>query len=361
MLAPEFLAVENLADQRFAAGDVAVGFDPGRADRLPAAVGDPFADLAEQVGEILAQEVVDLRLALHETVVGKLVDVAQRRRRRASHLLPRFVERPEPGHVDVGVANHVDVDRFRRVSRRAQRFDLFGQDASGRRGVDGALPAVEVNRVDRVDERLPEPDRGAVVLGQRARDTEHRAQFVLQRIDIFVEANELGVHRLALAVPGREQHDVDAVGGVRLAVRIQAHQRPVLVQALPGPAVQVEHRFGIVRHPQVDGRCRQLGRDLDVRGQPVGLRFLARRAERHLERLGGAGRFAGSDVVHLEQTGHGLRPGDAVRPVPRNRPSAGALTIAEAVVIQLGDAALYADVNDARFDLHDDGFSCLEA
>ena len=53
LLPMELLAVEDLADERFARGDVAVGLDPHAAGRLEPALGDPRLHPIPQIGIVV--------------------------------------------------------------------------------------------------------------------------------------------------------------------------------------------------------------------------------------------------------------------------------------------------------------------
>ncbi len=55
------LPVEELADERLAAGDLGVWLDPRAADRLPAALGDALLDPLQEIGGVLLDPGVELR------------------------------------------------------------------------------------------------------------------------------------------------------------------------------------------------------------------------------------------------------------------------------------------------------------
>ena len=111
LLFEEPLAVEELPDQGFAGGQVAVCFQPHAALGLPAAFGHPGLNLLKELGIALLQEVVQNRLAGHELVAGELLHELQDGGKGADNLLPGLGNGPPPGHVDMGVAdaggNHV--------------------------------------------------------------------------------------------------------------------------------------------------------------------------------------------------------------------------------------------------------------
>ena len=99
------LAVEELADQAFPRGHVAVGFQPHAAFRLPAALGHPGADLFIQRRAVPADKVVELGLAGEEEVFGVAVHQVVDGGKAADGLFPGLGQGPQPGHVDVGVAH----------------------------------------------------------------------------------------------------------------------------------------------------------------------------------------------------------------------------------------------------------------
>ena len=114
LLGEVLLAVEELADERLAAGDVHVAFAPGGAFGLPAAGLDELLDLGQQVRGVLLQPLVGLRAGLLEDPVGVLLQQADLRGERADELVVRHADRPEPAQVDVGVAHRQDLAAARR-------------------------------------------------------------------------------------------------------------------------------------------------------------------------------------------------------------------------------------------------------
>src|SRR5437764_1767556 len=69
LLTEEAPAVEDLPDQRLAAGDVDVGFDPHRPLHLPAPFGDTLLDALVERGIVALNPVILLRLARAENIV----------------------------------------------------------------------------------------------------------------------------------------------------------------------------------------------------------------------------------------------------------------------------------------------------
>lgn len=102
------LTMERLPDQRLAAGDVAVGLDPPAADQLPAPLLDAAPDLVEHARVEPLDPLVVRGGAGHEAHLGMLLHAVQRRAEGGPHLLHPLPPGPEPGGVDVSVADHMD-------------------------------------------------------------------------------------------------------------------------------------------------------------------------------------------------------------------------------------------------------------
>jgi hypothetical protein len=105
LVAEEAPAVDDLADQRLAGGDVAVGLDPHAADHLEAPLGHPLADALPDRRVAVAHPRQLLRLGDGEAEVGVAVHRGEGGRERAGALADGLPQRPEPGRVDVGVAD----------------------------------------------------------------------------------------------------------------------------------------------------------------------------------------------------------------------------------------------------------------
>ena len=108
-------AEQELARQRFRARCVAIGLDPGAAHHLPAPVLYALFDAVEDLRIILFGVFVELGLALGEDVVGVVVHHAQHVAERSAAFAARLRQRPQPGHVDMGMTNPDDIDIDRRA------------------------------------------------------------------------------------------------------------------------------------------------------------------------------------------------------------------------------------------------------
>ena len=98
------LAVEELAHERFAAGDLAVRLNPGAADRLPPPLRDPLLDPGEEVWRVLLDPGVELRRRLVEGEIGVALHQVEDGGKGAPPFPPRLGHRPEPGQIEVRVA-----------------------------------------------------------------------------------------------------------------------------------------------------------------------------------------------------------------------------------------------------------------
>jgi len=98
-------AKEDLADQRFAGDQIAIGFHPHRANRLPLSATDSFFYALPDLGIVGLHPGVLLCLRADKDVAGIFLHVVQRGGKRAGTLANRLPQRPEPGCVNVGVTN----------------------------------------------------------------------------------------------------------------------------------------------------------------------------------------------------------------------------------------------------------------
>jgi len=96
-------AVEELAHQRLATGDVRVHLDPGGPVHFPASLIGAPAYLVQHLRMILGDELIELRLAANEAIVGVAFHETQCRGERARSLFAGLRQGPQPGYVDMGV------------------------------------------------------------------------------------------------------------------------------------------------------------------------------------------------------------------------------------------------------------------
>src|ERR687897_910137 len=126
LLLEEALAVEEVAEQRLAGGEVAIGLDPRAADRDEPTGGDLLPDARPEPGLALADPVVVDGLRAGEAVLGVLVHQPQLGRERAHGLAAALGERPEPGRVEVRVADRGELVGVRAVDVLVQLSEEFG-------------------------------------------------------------------------------------------------------------------------------------------------------------------------------------------------------------------------------------------
>jgi hypothetical protein len=122
------LSVQDLPDERFARDKVAIGLDPHRAYGFPLAAADGFLDAFPNARIIRFHPRVLLRLRAGEYVSGVLSHVAEGGRKRAGAFADRFAKRPEPGGIDVRVAN--SGNNVHRVAIVAEHHTVEGGGSS---------------------------------------------------------------------------------------------------------------------------------------------------------------------------------------------------------------------------------------
>ena len=152
----EALAVEDLAHERLARRDVAVGLDPHAPDRLELSAFDLLLHAAVEVRVPVFHPRVLLGLGAGEPVVGVLVHQAHGGRKGAGALADRLPQRPQPGRVDVGVAHRahsVGAGRGRPGQQLLQEGVGSGEGPGHVLQVEGAASPVE-----------PGPDLGSTGL-----------------------------------------------------------------------------------------------------------------------------------------------------------------------------------------------------
>ena len=192
LLLKEPLAIEELTHQAFSAGEVAVGFQPHTAFRLPAAFGHPLLNLDIQLRIPLFQEAVEHRLAGHELVFRILLHELEHRCEAASHLFTGLGHGPPPGHVNVGVANTAGDDVL-----IAGHFpiDGFGQQGPGflhgsGEGL-GGHPA-HIQNIDSVIEGSAQVHAGLFLGVHTAHGPQGNLDVVIQAIDFRVHLLHFG-------------------------------------------------------------------------------------------------------------------------------------------------------------------------
>ena len=142
----------------------------------------------EQAGVILLEELVELGRGVHEAVLGILAHQVQRGGEGAGALLARVAQPPQPGHVDVGVAEGDDAGLERLQPAPAAHLLVQAIGGGAQRGVEGvgAGPR-EVNLVRGLVERLHQLHPAQVVVVQRAGGQQQRVQQVRQAVRVQVD------------------------------------------------------------------------------------------------------------------------------------------------------------------------------
>ena len=238
--------MDKLAHQGLAGGQVAVGLQPHAALGLPAALLHPLLDALIEGGIALLEEVVQHRLAGHETVVGEFLHELEDGGEAAGHLLPGLGHSPPPGHVDVGVADagghdpvpaaHLFVEIFRDIR--------LGLPQGGVKALGVGLP--QIQKIDGVvQNRLDGQPVLAVLL--------HPGEGPERNLDIPVEP----VDRLVLLVELHQELEFGVKrAGIRLNIHLERfpggglgeelHLPVVHVQSLGLPAVEEEEELGVL-------------------------------------------------------------------------------------------------------------------
>ena len=117
----------DLADERFAADAVDVGFDPHAAVGLPAAVLHALLHLLEERGRLLLDPRVLLSLGAEEAVLGIALHQRELVAEGAETLALGLADGPEPGGIEMGVAHG---GAARRATGGGVREDL-GENGGG--------------------------------------------------------------------------------------------------------------------------------------------------------------------------------------------------------------------------------------
>ena len=262
--AEKTLAINHLAHQAFAAGQIAVGLHPHAPLTFPAPLADALPDLLIQCGGFLPQVLIQKGLGGHKAVFRIAPHQLQHRGKAALHLLPGLAEGPQPGAVDVRVpdALHGDgrgaaeapvkfpvhpVRRARDRSekfRRAQRIQIQQIHRSRQPFQNGGVrPAVGL-QVSQALKRHPDVIPQLFHLGPEIADGGIQPRTLHPRADIAVQ-----IH-LVMGFP------------------LQRQLRVVGVHSLPQHTVHIHQKLRVVGVPAA-----ALGADLQQhRGVPHLLR-----------------------------------------------------------------------------------------
>ena len=198
LLAEEALAVEDLPDQRLAAGDVDVGFDPHRPLHLPAPFGDTVLDPFVERGVVLLDPCILLRLAGAENVVGIALQHRQRGREGAAAFADRLADRPKPGEIHMRVPDRPDRQRrgfvaageFRAQNGARRNRFLFGEISQ---------------QVSGFFQRTPQLHRTAAVVGQLLQQRVQDLEIVVQRVQLGVADRNCRFLQDAVVAPDAEE------------------------------------------------------------------------------------------------------------------------------------------------------------
>ncbi len=121
---------------------------------------------SKQVRLILLDELIELRLALCEMIVGELLHQADHVVERPLGFAAGLTQRPQPGDVDVGMAGGVDDY----IHRGTSCFDARSQYDQSR--LDAIIESITIQRVTRVQggkcivERVQQSVPGGIILIQ---------------------------------------------------------------------------------------------------------------------------------------------------------------------------------------------------
>ena len=178
------LAEQELADQRLAARDVRIRFDPHRAVRDPLSGLDLFADTLEERGIILFRQFVKGRFALEEPVFRITVHVAQLRGNSAQAFALGLHLRPEPAHVDMRVAKAIEYGRSAAVFAGKRGRERFTRTAEALKAM--LHVRLKINRAREIFERLCDLGRAQAVLVETAEQVAQERGVEIERVCVLM-------------------------------------------------------------------------------------------------------------------------------------------------------------------------------
>ncbi len=173
----------ELPHKAFAGGDIAVGFQPHAAVRLPAPFGDALFDFGIEFRTVGFNIFIELRLRLHKNIVIILVHVAKHRRKRALSLFPRMFKTPQPRDVDMRMSDAVNGD----IGMLSDFAEFLPQTAERRRYRIQIFVAVPVDEEKRLFQRVREFAAHGVVLLKERKGFRDRARIIIHLIRIFMQ------------------------------------------------------------------------------------------------------------------------------------------------------------------------------
>ncbi len=279
MVHEEPLAVDELTGEGLSAGQVAVGLDPHAADRRPLSLGHRLLDPLPHVRGVVAHPRVLLGLGAGEdellVLVGERGDVGEG----PGRLAPGLADRPQPGGVDVRVADAGD--EVRAGVRGLGQHRAQGVAHGGGRAGD----VVQVEQVHGPVEGVCDLVAARVVLAEFRHEFAQHLEVEIEVPDLLVEHGEIGAaeciqwtvaRRPYIAERGRAgeavREDVRVGGRLhqvrdRLPAGRRVGDRHVLVERVDrlqrGAVGAVDERLGLAAGPvadetQVDDRLHPL-------------------------------------------------------------------------------------------------------
>jgi len=197
LLEEPLLAVQELPHHRLAADHVRVGLHPHATDRDQPAGPHVLGCALEQHAMVLLEPgpLLGARHRVHQLVTR--VDQVDRVGDRARDLADSLADRPQPGRVDVGVANRAD-PVCAGVRRPGEYAGQLG--ACARRGGDDVL---RIEPVERRLQRVEDLPAAGILLGQRTHQTVEHIDVGGELDDFVVAPADVGlVHAVERAVSG---------------------------------------------------------------------------------------------------------------------------------------------------------------